>query len=206
MFNINFADDWIRTADLWYRKQLLFQLSHNHCPDIVSSFNLLVMLLDALFFSQFYSFCFTVKTFPILSPRGNRGIRTHDLEDKEQKRSLNLRFCGYYGFYLDFHCLPLNLLVCLFCSPGSSFFITAFHFYLVSSSCELFLTLSLCMFVMFVSNSLSLFLSIPKTLHHNHFTEPIIVIYYFIYGTPPSSSLSYLKPLLSVTKRLLLQP
>ena len=32
MLNINFADDWIRTADLWYRKQLLYQLSHNHCP------------------------------------------------------------------------------------------------------------------------------------------------------------------------------
>ena len=31
MFNINFADDWIRTADLWCRKQLLYQLSHNHC-------------------------------------------------------------------------------------------------------------------------------------------------------------------------------
>ena len=30
--SINFADDWIRTADLWYWKQLLYQLSHNHCP------------------------------------------------------------------------------------------------------------------------------------------------------------------------------
>ena len=28
MFNIIFADDWIRTADLWYWKQLLYQLSH----------------------------------------------------------------------------------------------------------------------------------------------------------------------------------
>ena len=27
MFNINFADDWIRTADLWYWKQLFYQLS-----------------------------------------------------------------------------------------------------------------------------------------------------------------------------------
>ena len=32
MSNINFADDWIRTADLWYQKQSLYQLSHNHCP------------------------------------------------------------------------------------------------------------------------------------------------------------------------------
>ena len=29
--NIFFADDWIRTADLWRQKQLLYQLSHNHC-------------------------------------------------------------------------------------------------------------------------------------------------------------------------------
>ena len=30
MFNLNnfFADNWIRTMDLWYRKQLLYQLSH----------------------------------------------------------------------------------------------------------------------------------------------------------------------------------
>ena len=25
-----FADDWIRTMDLWNMKQLLYQLSHNH--------------------------------------------------------------------------------------------------------------------------------------------------------------------------------
>ena len=30
--SINFADHWIRTADLWYWKQPLYQLSHNHCP------------------------------------------------------------------------------------------------------------------------------------------------------------------------------
>ena len=30
--SINFADDWIRTADLWYQKRPLYQLSHNHCP------------------------------------------------------------------------------------------------------------------------------------------------------------------------------
>ena len=27
-----FANDWIRTVDLWNWKQPLFQLSHNHCP------------------------------------------------------------------------------------------------------------------------------------------------------------------------------
>ena len=30
MSNIKFADYWIRTADLWYRKQLLYQLRYNH--------------------------------------------------------------------------------------------------------------------------------------------------------------------------------
>ena len=33
MFNINFADDWNRTSDLWYWKQQIYQLSHNHCPN-----------------------------------------------------------------------------------------------------------------------------------------------------------------------------
>ena len=28
--NIQFADDWIRTADLWCQKRLFYQLSHNH--------------------------------------------------------------------------------------------------------------------------------------------------------------------------------
>ena len=26
------ANDWIQTTDLWYRKELLYQLHHNHCP------------------------------------------------------------------------------------------------------------------------------------------------------------------------------
>ena len=34
MFNINLADVWFRTADLWSQKQLLHQLSQNHCPRI----------------------------------------------------------------------------------------------------------------------------------------------------------------------------
>ena len=32
MFNINFANDKIRTKDLWCRKKPLYLLSHNHCP------------------------------------------------------------------------------------------------------------------------------------------------------------------------------
>ena len=38
MFNRNLANDWIRTADLWYWKRLLNHLSHNHC-----SFNILML-------------------------------------------------------------------------------------------------------------------------------------------------------------------
>ena len=29
---VKFADDWIRTVDLWCQKRPLYQLSHNHCP------------------------------------------------------------------------------------------------------------------------------------------------------------------------------
>ena len=32
MFNINFANDWSQTADLWYRKQPFYEKSHNHFP------------------------------------------------------------------------------------------------------------------------------------------------------------------------------
>ena len=31
---IKFSDDKIRTADLRYRKRLVYQLNHNHCPTI----------------------------------------------------------------------------------------------------------------------------------------------------------------------------
>ena len=38
--SINFADDWIRTADLCFQKLPLYQLSHNHCPLYVTSVSL----------------------------------------------------------------------------------------------------------------------------------------------------------------------
>ena len=40
--SINFADDWSRTADLWYRKQPLYQLSHNHFPFNLCKYNVYV--------------------------------------------------------------------------------------------------------------------------------------------------------------------
>ena len=36
MFNRNFANDCIRTTDLWSRKWPLYQLSNNHCPYLAS--------------------------------------------------------------------------------------------------------------------------------------------------------------------------
>ena len=32
MFNTNFAENCIRTADIWFQKRPLCRLSHNHCP------------------------------------------------------------------------------------------------------------------------------------------------------------------------------
>ena len=37
MFIKKFADDWIRTMDLWNRKWLPYQLSHNYCQILSSS-------------------------------------------------------------------------------------------------------------------------------------------------------------------------
>ena len=34
MFVLNFANDWIQTADLWCLKRPLYQLSYNHCPTL----------------------------------------------------------------------------------------------------------------------------------------------------------------------------
>ena len=48
MFNINFfADNWNRTADLWYRKWPLYQLSHNHCPFVYNLLLIDVMFMDS---------------------------------------------------------------------------------------------------------------------------------------------------------------
>ena len=36
----SFDDDWIRTADFWCWKRLLYQLSHNHCPTYFIGFDI----------------------------------------------------------------------------------------------------------------------------------------------------------------------
>ena len=50
MFHMNFAGDWIRTADLWNQKSPLYQLSHNHYPIIWSI--VIGSLLTFLFLSK----------------------------------------------------------------------------------------------------------------------------------------------------------
>ena len=48
MFNNNFAGDWSRTADLWYRKRLLYQLSHNHFLGLFFYFRFLTNIAQIL--------------------------------------------------------------------------------------------------------------------------------------------------------------
>ena len=54
--NIKFADDWIRTADLWYQKRPLYQLSHNHFPYLLSPSYLLKSVPPKSSDQQFYHF------------------------------------------------------------------------------------------------------------------------------------------------------
>ena len=50
---INFADDWIRTADLVYRKQLLYHLRHNHCPSKKIGYSMIKLTPDTHSLSHF---------------------------------------------------------------------------------------------------------------------------------------------------------
>ena len=47
--SIKAADDWIRTPDLWFRKQPLCQLSHNHCLNRVLSVGLFFISTQSSF-------------------------------------------------------------------------------------------------------------------------------------------------------------
>ena len=47
-----FANDWIRTADLWNQKQLLYQLSHHHCPILLQYYEHLMVRLIFLLFAR----------------------------------------------------------------------------------------------------------------------------------------------------------
>ena len=56
MFYKNFDNDWIQTADLWYWKRPLYQLSHNHCPYSVS----LILFQFLILVSNFLYLCHTL--------------------------------------------------------------------------------------------------------------------------------------------------
>ena len=43
------ADDWIRTADLWWRKRTLYQLRHNHFMNWFAASSVSVLMNILLF-------------------------------------------------------------------------------------------------------------------------------------------------------------
>ena len=62
--NIQFANEWIRTADPWCWKRPLYQLSHNHCPNMILFFLILNLLIvgrfDVYSIRSLYLFCFVI--------------------------------------------------------------------------------------------------------------------------------------------------
>ena len=96
MFNINFVDDWIRTADLWYWKQPLYKLSHNQFLTVFFSsfsyylfrFYLLMMMMTTIIM--------VIKCFPL----------SLSLSLSHLSSSSVFRFCALNGTIL----LQLSLL------------------------------------------------------------------------------------------------
>ena len=77
------ADDWTRTTDLWFWKQLLYQMSHKHCPDRLTHcfFKWAIPSLFLFYFRSYsnkhlYNF---IKKLCEKCPSSIRWIRTHDL-------------------------------------------------------------------------------------------------------------------------------
>ena len=63
--SINFADDWSRTADLWYQKRPLYQLSHNHFPAASLQFDWIVFYQTRTLGLLFCECIKAVSSFPI---------------------------------------------------------------------------------------------------------------------------------------------
>ena len=74
IYIIRFADDWIRTVDLWCRKGPLYQLSHDHCP----SFTTLVPVSRSCF-------SFTVKAEMPFSCDGQQHSSRFTIETNQQR-------------------------------------------------------------------------------------------------------------------------
>ena len=50
--NIKFANDWIQAVGLWCSQQLLYQLSHNHCPNLTEKRDITGPLYNAHQYSR----------------------------------------------------------------------------------------------------------------------------------------------------------
>ena len=76
-----FANDWIRTADLWYREQLLYQLNHNLCPHgLVFAFCFLNSFMPTYLPLSYLSF---LLIFAILLSRESSRKREREVADFE---------------------------------------------------------------------------------------------------------------------------
>ena len=94
-----FADDWIRTADLWHRKRPLNQLSHIHCSQYFLSLSLYLCTCGTVYncfkinwpspasfsfnfvFSSIHDNLYNNYTWKYIHLVCGAGIRTNDLEN-----------------------------------------------------------------------------------------------------------------------------
>ena len=168
MVNKIFADDWIRTAHLWCRKQPLYQLSHNHCPfsiyftKVSDNGKLLSKNLNsaAMLFEQFSFYCVHVEVIYLVKPSSNLLFLSTYFFLQLNSKSLSLLFLS--------HCMYLVQLICIifpryfwFCLSFSLPFVFLSFCYLVSfCMCIFYNFICLCL-VSFCIYFLYLFVSIP---------------------------------------------
>ena len=90
MGKTKFASDWIRTVDLWRWQQLLYQLSHKHCPVSFS------------FLTHFFLFLLTVLSLYL------------NLFEIQQSLFLFVHLCVIVSIFLNLSLTFVNFLVGLF--------------------------------------------------------------------------------------------
>ena len=86
-----FANDWIRTADLLCRKRPLYQLRHNHCPELVHELSLSLSLSSLIVCSKMSKNAFNTK-FP--------SVKNVSLSPNE--RFLSCRWLAYFSICIHF--------------------------------------------------------------------------------------------------------
>ena len=187
MVNKIFADDWIRTAHLWCRKQPLYQLSHNHCPfsiyftKVSDNGKLLSKNLNsaAMLFEQFSFYCVHVEVIYLVKPSSNLLFLSTYFFLQLNSKSLSLLFLS--------HCMYLVQLICIifpryfwFCLSFSLPFVFLSFCYLVSfCMCIFYNFICLCL-VSFCIYFLYLFVSIPWIFLYL-FLVSISCIFLFVY-------------------------